>query len=78
VQFVCQVRGDATTEVWATERNADLFKQVFKREVIIQTQSLKTVEVVPQSIGSEATPTAEPLWTRVQEITQLLKARSPH
>jgi exopolyphosphatase/guanosine-5'-triphosphate,3'-diphosphate pyrophosphatase len=76
VQIMCQVQGDATTEVWATERNADLFKQVFKREVKVVTQPLKSVEAVPQPIGWEAPPTAEPLWTRVQEIRQLLQTRS--
>jgi exopolyphosphatase/guanosine-5'-triphosphate,3'-diphosphate pyrophosphatase len=76
VQIVCQVRGDATTEVWATERNADLFKQVFKREVKVVTQPLKADEAVPQPLGVEAAPTAEPLWARVQEIRQLLQTRS--
>lgn len=77
VQLLCQVSGDAATEVWATERNADLFKQAFKREVIIQTQPLKAAEDTTQPIGAKhaAAPTAEPLWARVQEIMQLLKAR---
>ena len=76
VQIMCQVRGDATTEVWATERNADLFKQAFKREVIVQTQPLKAAEASAQPIGWEAVPTTEPLWVRVEEIRQLLKTRS--
>lgn len=78
VQIVCQVRGDATTEVWATERNADLFRQVFKRKVIVQTQPLKAVEAKPHPIGLEAAPEAEPLWARVQEIRQLLQTRPAH
>jgi exopolyphosphatase/guanosine-5'-triphosphate,3'-diphosphate pyrophosphatase len=76
VQIMCQVRGDATTEVWATERNADLFKQVFKREVKVVPQPLKAAEAAAQPIGSEAAPETESLWARVQEITQLLKPRS--
>jgi exopolyphosphatase/guanosine-5'-triphosphate,3'-diphosphate pyrophosphatase len=76
VQIVCRVHGEATMEVWATERNADLFKQVFKREVKVVTQPLKAVETVPQLIGVEAAPTAEPLWTRAQKIAMLLKVRS--
>jgi exopolyphosphatase/guanosine-5'-triphosphate,3'-diphosphate pyrophosphatase len=76
VQIMCQVRGDATTEVWATERNADLFKQVFKREVKVVTQPLKAAEAAAQPIGSEAAPETESLWARVQEITRLLKPRS--
>jgi exopolyphosphatase/guanosine-5'-triphosphate,3'-diphosphate pyrophosphatase len=78
VQLLCQVRGDATTEVWATQRNADLFKQVFKREVSIQAHPLKAASAASQPIGLEAAPTAEPLWARAQEITQRLKTRSPH
>lgn len=78
VQLVCQVRGDATTEVWATERNTDLFRQAFKRDVSVQTRPLKAVEAANQPIELEAAPTAEPLWARVQEITQRLKTRSPH
>jgi exopolyphosphatase/guanosine-5'-triphosphate,3'-diphosphate pyrophosphatase len=73
--LLCHVRGDAVTEVWATERNADLFKQAFKREVIVQTQPLKTAEDAAPPIGLVATPAAEPLWTRVQEIMQLLRTR---
>jgi hypothetical protein len=69
------MRGDATTEVRATERNAELFKQAFKREIKVVTQPLKSVEAVPQPIGWEAPPTADPLRTRVQEIMQLLQAR---
>ncbi|HTP11861.1 MAG TPA: Ppx/GppA phosphatase family protein [Anaerolineae bacterium] len=76
VQLVCEVRGDATTEVWATERNADLFQHVFKREVEVVTQPLKAIKAVPQSIGLEVASTTEPLWTRAQEISQLLKPRS--
>jgi len=76
VQLVCQVQGDAPTEVWATERHADLFKQVFKHEVKVMAQPLKTVEAVTQPIGLEVASTTEPLWTRAQEISQLLKPRS--
>jgi exopolyphosphatase/guanosine-5'-triphosphate,3'-diphosphate pyrophosphatase len=76
VQIMCQVRGDATTEVWATERNADLFKQVFKRSVKVVIQPLKAAEAAAQPIGSEAAPETESLWARVQEITRLLKPRS--
>ncbi len=79
VQLTCLVRGDATAEVWATERHADLFRQTFKRDVIVQTQPLKAAGAATRSapIEKEAAPTAEPLWTRVREIMQLLKTRPP-
>jgi exopolyphosphatase/guanosine-5'-triphosphate,3'-diphosphate pyrophosphatase len=41
VQLNCQTHGDASTEVWSTQRHADLFKQAFKRDVVIQTRPIK-------------------------------------
>jgi exopolyphosphatase/guanosine-5'-triphosphate,3'-diphosphate pyrophosphatase len=76
VQITCHTRGDASAEVWSTERHADLFKQAFKRNVIIQTQPIKATRAAARSatIGMVTSPEAEPLWTRVREIMQLLKA----
>ncbi len=71
-QLLCHVRSDASTEVWATQRNADLFKQAFSRDLTIQAQPAKTDEAGVQPIDSAASPAAEPLWTRVQEIIHIL------
>ena len=76
VQLVCQVRGDASTEMWSTPRHADLFQQAYQRNVIVQTQPIKADAALSQLIEPAPTPTADPLWTRVEDISRLLKGRT--
>jgi len=38
VTVECLVRGDASTEVWATERKADLFRRAFRRDLALTTR----------------------------------------
>ena len=72
VALTCHARGDAATEVWATQRNADLFRQAFKRDLIVQAQPLKAAKAATHPIETTSAPESEPLLTRVQEIRQLL------
>ena len=74
VELICHTRGDASTEVWSTQSHTDLFKQAFKRDVIIQTRPIKSARVTARSIETVATPEADPLWTRVREIMHLLNS----
>ena len=53
VQLICHTHGDASTEVWSTQRHADLFKHAFKRDVIIQTRPLKSARAAAHPIGAE-------------------------
>ncbi len=75
VQLICHTHGDASTEVWSTPSHADLFQEVFKREVIIQTRPIKAARAATHVIDANraATPEADPLWTRVREIMRLLR-----
>jgi exopolyphosphatase/guanosine-5'-triphosphate,3'-diphosphate pyrophosphatase len=74
VALTCHARGDASTEVWATQRNAELFKQAFKRNLIIQVQPIKTTKTAARPIDTPAPLEGEPLLARVREIMRLLNA----
>jgi hypothetical protein len=73
VTLTCHVRGDASTEEWATQRNADLFRQAFKRDLIIQAQPIRPVKTAARSIEPMTLSEGEPLLARVREIKQLLE-----
>lgn len=77
VHLTCYVRGDASTEVWSTERNADLFKQTFRHDLILHTELLPPAELAADSASTEeAVAPRQPaaaddpslLWTRVREL----------
>lgn len=76
VALTCHARGDASTEVWATQRNADLFRLAFKRDLIIQVQPIKATKTAARPIDTAAPLDSEPLLARVREIMRLLNAAS--
>lgn len=55
VQIVALVRGDASTEVWSTERNAELFEKVYKRKLTVRAEMLPPtpVEVLTQVLPDD-------------------------
>lgn len=71
VQLTCRVRGDASTELWATERNADLFRQAFKRDLTIRTQVVDGRRDEPV----DHKPAQESIWERAKELMELWKPR---
>ena len=73
VQLTCLVRGDASTEVWSTQRNAEPFRQTFKRDLVIRTQLLPEQARTPSEVGERTG--VEPLWARVQEIMERFSAQ---
>lgn len=68
VYFTVHTRGDASTEIWTTNQNAALFKQVFKHDLIIRVEAATTQDTRTESIESTAQSDAEPLWSRVREL----------
>ena len=69
VQLTCSVRGDASTEVWATERNAEPFEKAFKRNLIIRTQPARSARAASRK--GESTSGRGPLWDRMDELTEM-------
>ncbi len=68
VTLECVVRGDASTEMWATERKSDLFQEAFRRTLLLRTRQATG----RKPSGEAPTASAEaPLWQRVREIAEL-------
>ena len=67
-QLICHTRGDASTEVWATNQNADLFKQVFKRDLVLRVEPLTDRELSASLLEPAVSSEAEPLWSRVRQL----------
>lgn len=64
----CLARGDASAEMWATERKSDLFQEAFRRALILRTRQAAG----RKSRGKAASRSAEaPLWQRMREIAGL-------
>ncbi|MBI5567198.1 MAG: hypothetical protein HY870_20030 [Chloroflexi bacterium] len=74
VTLICHARGDASTEQWATQRNADLFKQAFRRDLSVQMQPIKATKTAARPSDTVTPLDSEPLLARVQEIMRLLNA----
>jgi exopolyphosphatase/guanosine-5'-triphosphate,3'-diphosphate pyrophosphatase len=68
VYLTCHVRGDASTEVWAADQNAGLFKQTFKRDLIIRSEALTEPEEFPAPIEPADSGEPDLLWARVKEL----------
>jgi hypothetical protein len=64
----CRVRGDASAEMWATERKSDLFQEAFRRALILRTRQAagRTPSVRRPAASADA-----PLWQRMREIAGL-------
>jgi exopolyphosphatase/guanosine-5'-triphosphate,3'-diphosphate pyrophosphatase len=66
VQLTCNVCVDASTEVWSTERSADLFVRAFKRNLVIRTRAVRpAAPAAPSESGRGA------LWDRMEELIAL-------
>jgi exopolyphosphatase/guanosine-5'-triphosphate,3'-diphosphate pyrophosphatase len=66
VTVECLVRGDASTELWATERKADLFRRAFRRDLALTTRP------APRSTGAgkrAAAAVSTTLAERMRELT---------
>lgn len=68
VQVECRVWGDASTEVWATERKSDLFEYAYQHRLALSTRRItvasRTSEAVEDGPGV--------LWRRTDEVRGLL------
>jgi hypothetical protein len=58
--------------MWATERKSDLFREAFRRALILRTR--QTPGRTP-SARRPATSTEAPLWERMREIAELATTR---
>jgi hypothetical protein len=66
----CLVRGDASTELWATERKSDLFQEAFRRGLILRMRRISARPPSPRP----AQVREAPLWLRMREVTALTAA----
>jgi exopolyphosphatase / guanosine-5'-triphosphate,3'-diphosphate pyrophosphatase len=68
VRVECRVEGDASTELWATERKSDLFEHAFTRRLILHARQASGARPAAPSPanGSGA------LWRRMDEVMALL------
>jgi exopolyphosphatase/guanosine-5'-triphosphate,3'-diphosphate pyrophosphatase len=70
VTLECLVRGDASTELWATERKSDLFQEAFRRGLILRMRRISARPPSPRP----AQVREAPLWLRMREVTALTAA----
>ena len=68
VHLTCQVRGDASTEIWSANQNAGLFKQTFKRDLIIRSEPLSAELGASAPIEPPDSAESGLLWSRVKEL----------
>ena len=68
VTLECLVRGDASTELWATERKSDLFQDAFKKSLILR---MRQAPVPRSSIRPADDSRVDPLSRRMREIMAL-------
>jgi exopolyphosphatase/guanosine-5'-triphosphate,3'-diphosphate pyrophosphatase len=68
VTLECLVTGDASTEIWATERKSDLFQETFRRRLVLRMRHApaRTMSSRPAHASADA-----PLWQRMHEVTRL-------
>ena len=69
VAVECVVRGDASTELWATERKADLFQQAFNRRILFRTRRVLGPVLPSRAVSKVSAP--GPLWQRMREVMGL-------
>jgi hypothetical protein len=69
VTVECVVRGDASTELWATERKADLFQQAFNRRILFRTRRVLGPVLPSRPVSKVSAP--GPLWQRMREVMGL-------
>jgi exopolyphosphatase/guanosine-5'-triphosphate,3'-diphosphate pyrophosphatase len=68
VTLECRVRGDASAEMWATERKSDLFQEAFRRALVLRTRQAAGRA---SSVRRPAASAEAPLWQRMREIAEL-------
>lgn len=68
VVLECLVRGDASSELWATGRKSELFEEVFRRRLILRMRQAPAPKSGPRPPEGEA---EAPLWQRMREIMAL-------
>jgi exopolyphosphatase/guanosine-5'-triphosphate,3'-diphosphate pyrophosphatase len=64
----CRVEGDATTELWATERKSDLFREAFRRSLTLTIRPAPRTTPRPAPSAKTDTPL---LWQRMHDIMAL-------
>jgi len=67
VTLECQTRGDASTELWATERKADLFRRAYRRDLVLRTRPAPH----PTGKGGRPATVSGTLPERMQELIAL-------
>ncbi|HZY45198.1 MAG TPA: exopolyphosphatase [Anaerolineae bacterium] len=70
VNLIAHTRGDATMEMWAANQNTDLFKQVFRHDLVIRLEPLTDRDLSSTPIEPAGSADAEPLWSRVRELIE--------
>jgi exopolyphosphatase/guanosine-5'-triphosphate,3'-diphosphate pyrophosphatase len=68
VSLIAHTRGDASMEMWAANQNADLFKQVFRHDLVIRLEPLTDRDLSSTPIEPAGSAGVEPLWSRVREL----------
>ena len=66
VTLECLVQGDASTELWATERKADLFRRAFRRDLALRTR------LAPRPAGKRARPPSSASGTLAERMRELM------